>query len=132
MRYGVDRIDPFLEINDMLPGAAYNRLTPPGLTLGYIPMPCLSIVIRRSQIVFCTHNTHAGRAGAVLMHASPELPLFTTTIQMIDVTSSRRTLNGTRTTPAALNATLLILERGRISPASTYCALSDLSHYQPD
>ena len=47
MRYGVNGTYPGFEIDDMLPGGP-NEHSPPGLTLGYIPMPCLSPTGRRT------------------------------------------------------------------------------------
>ena len=79
--------NPVLEIDDMLPGATDER-DAPGLTLGYIPMPCLSIVVWRCNVIICADDSDAAGAGAVLMH-SPELPQLTTPIQMIDVTRTR-------------------------------------------
>ena len=42
--------NPVLEIDDMLPGATDER-DAPGLTLGYIPMPCLSMIPHNADIV---------------------------------------------------------------------------------
>ena len=72
----MNRIDPVLDIGDMLPDGS-NEYNPPGLTLGYIPMPCLSIVIWRRNIVICSDNSDAAWTRAVLVH-SPELPQFST------------------------------------------------------
>lgn len=40
-RYGVNGKHPVLEVDDMLPGGR-DETNPPGLTLGLLPMPCLS------------------------------------------------------------------------------------------
>jgi len=41
MGYGVNGTNPVIEINDMLPDGR-DETNPSGLTLGCIPMPCLS------------------------------------------------------------------------------------------
>lgn len=71
-------IDPVLITMDMLPGATDQRYAP-GLTLGYIPLPCLSPVEipRRCSIIVRADYTDAAWTRAVLMH-SPELPQFST------------------------------------------------------
>ena len=132
---------PVLIITDMLPGATDER-DAPGLTLGYIPMPCLSIVIWRSQIVFRTRYTHAGGTrtldilvpqGISANAHSPELPLLTSSIQSsVDITRTILFDNEPHRASTAPNATLCTLPCGRVYPSCAFYALSDLSHYQPD
>jgi len=83
-------IDPFLEVDDMLPGATDER-DAPGLTLGYIPMPCLSIVIWRRNVILCEDSAHAAWTRAVLMH-SPELPQFSA-VTAVDIPPTALEIN---------------------------------------
>jgi len=87
MRDRMDRCNPVIEVDDMLPGGPdeYNPPMLVGLTLGYIPMPCLSIVIWRCNVVICSDDSDAVWTGAVLVldyriqrrhYKSPELPHF--------------------------------------------------------
>ena len=121
--------NPVLEIDDMLPGVSDENNTP-GLTLGYIPMPCLSIVIWRCNVIICADDSDAAGAGAVLMH-SPELPQFPFTIERIDITRTRVLENGAHTPQTRFNTALSNLKRVRIDPTRTTRTLSDQSHYQP-
>ena len=88
--YGVNRVNPVFEVDDMLPDGS-NEYNPSGLTLGCIPMPCLPLITGRRIIEYGTGSgplpvplwtvSAAGTAVSVeLVPAkythSPELPQF--------------------------------------------------------
>ena len=83
-------IDPVLKVDDMLPGAS-DENNAPGLTLGYIPMPCLSIEIWRCYVVICSDDSDTAWTRAVLMH-SPELPHFSA-VTAVDIPPSALEIN---------------------------------------
>jgi len=75
-------INPVLEVDDMLPGGR-DEINPPGLTLGYIPMPCLSrtpighfgnLISSRGSVPITETILEIFAARA----HSPELPQFST------------------------------------------------------
>ena len=131
VRYGVNGIDPVLEIDDMLPGVSDEYKTP-GLTLGYIPMPCLSIVIWRCNVIFCAGNPDAVGAGAVLVH-SPELPQFSAVqLEAVPWTAlERNKMHSAFASCTAVRITRPMSSGHGVHSPSAVSALSDLSHYQP-
>jgi hypothetical protein len=133
IRYGVNRVNPVLEIDDMLPDVSDENKTP-GLTLFRFTLsPCLSIVVWRCNVVFCARDPDAAWTGAVLVH-SPELPQFSIRSSTPNVPGAG--LHSNESHDARTNAgvsifTVPVLLSQRIKSTSTFCALSDLSHYQP-
>ena len=130
IRYGVNGINPVLEVDDMLPGVSDENKTS-GLTLGYIPMPCLSIVIWRCNVIFCAGDPDAVWAGAVLVH-SPELPQFSP-VQLEAVPWTGLERNKMHSAFASCTAASIagrMRPGGRIHSPSAVSALSDLSHHK--
>ncbi len=64
------------------------------------------------------------------MH-SPELPQFST-VQLESVPWTVLDRNQTHDAFTVVKSTVPVLLSQRIHPSGTHCALSDLSHYQPD
>lgn len=132
VRYGVNRVNPVLEIDDMLPDVSDENKTP-GLTLFRFTLsPCLSIVIWRCNVVFCADDSDAVWAGAVLVH-SPELPQFSPVqLEAVPWTGlERNKMHSAFASCTAVRITRPMRSGHGVHSPSAVSALSDLSHYQP-
>ena len=148
-RYGVNRINPILEVDDGVPGATYCSTTP-GLNHCRVFTPCLSLITGRRMIERGTRSgplpiplrTVSTAWAAVTVEFvpakythSPELPQFST-VQLESVPWTVLERNQTHYAPTLPrpvgSSTGTILLSSRIHPSCADCALSNLSHYQTD